>query len=52
MLACKRGHEKCAEVLVSMGAEIYMRDRRLRTARDTALKRQHHSLLCLLDTQL
>lgn len=52
MLACKRGHDKCVEVLVAMGAEIYMRDRRYRTARDTALRRSHTGLLVWLDTQV
>lgn len=51
MLACKRGHERCAEVLVSMGAEIYMVDRRGRTARDTATRRNHFGLLRWLTTQ-
>jgi hypothetical protein len=52
MLACKRGHEKCAELLVSMGAENYMRDKRSRTAKDTATRRNHIGLLSWLDTQV
>ena len=40
------------EVLVSMGAEIFMRDCRGRTARDTATRRQHITLLRYLDTQV
>jgi hypothetical protein len=35
-----------------MGAEITMRDSRSRTAMDTAIKRQHLSLLVWLDTQV
>jgi hypothetical protein len=52
MLACKRGHEKVVSVLVAMGAEIFMRDCRARTARDTAIRRQHTELLHYLSTQV
>jgi ankyrin repeat protein len=52
MLACKRGHERVVEVLVSRGAEIYMRDCRARTARDTAIRRHHLKLLKYLNTQV
>lgn len=51
MLACKRGHEKVVEALVSMGAEIYMRDNRNRTAADTAIRRNHHNVLAYLNNQ-
>ena len=39
-------------MLVYLGAEIYMRDCRGRTARETATRRQHLSLLRWLDTQV
>jgi hypothetical protein len=51
MLACKRGHKEVVRVLVSYGAEIYVRDIRNRTAFDTATKRQHTDLLPFLTTQ-
>lgn len=40
------------QVLVAMGAEIYMRDKRGRTAKDTATRRNHFRLLTFLDTQV
>ena len=40
------------QVLVAMGAEIFMRDRRGRTAKDTATRRSHFRLLVWLDTQV
>lgn len=52
MLACKRGHQKCVSELVGMGAEIHILDGRDRSAKDTALKRHHVGLLCLLSTQV
>lgn len=52
MLACKRGHEEVVEVLVSRGAEIYMRDCRARSARDTTIRRHHLKLLKYLNTQV
>lgn len=51
MLACKRGHKDTVRVLVSYGAEIYIRDIRNRTAFDTATKRGHKDLLPFLTTQ-
>ena len=48
----KRGHEKVVEVLVTMGAEIHIRDARSRTARDTAARRAHTNLLYWLDSQI
>ena len=52
MLACKRGNERVVKVLVACGAEIYMRDCRARSARDTALRHHHTALLVHLDTQV
>jgi ankyrin repeat protein len=52
MLACKRGNENVVEVLVSMGAEIYIKDGRERTARDTAIRKNHQFLLKWLDTNV
>jgi hypothetical protein len=52
MLSCKRGHEKVVNALVSMGAEICMKDCRNRTAKDTAERRHHMNLLQYLDTQV
>lgn len=52
MLACKRGHERVVSVLVSMGAEVCMKDCRNRAAKDTAERRHHVNLLPFLDTQV
>lgn len=48
MLACKRGHEEVVRVLLTAGAELHQKDSRGRTARDTASKRHHESILAML----
>jgi hypothetical protein len=51
MLACKRGHTNVVDVLVSNGAEIYVRDNRGRSALDTTMRRNHVDLIPFLSTQ-
>lgn len=48
MLACKRGHEDVVRVLLTAGAELHQKDSRGRTARDTASKRHHETILAML----
>lgn len=48
MLACKRGHEEVVRVLLTAGAELHQKDSRGRTARDTASKRSHETILAML----
>lgn len=48
MLACKRGHEEVVRVLLTAGAELHQKDSRGRTARDTASKRSHDTILAML----
>lgn len=49
MLACKRGHEEVVRVLLTAGAELHQKDSRGRTARDTASKRSHETILAMLN---
>lgn len=48
MLACKRGHEEVVRVLLTAGAELHQKDSRGRTAKDTASKRSHETILAML----
>ncbi len=51
MLACKRKHIEVVEALLVAGADMHLRDRRSRTARETAEKREFSSIVGLLNNQ-
>jgi ankyrin repeat protein len=51
MLACKRQHVSVVEALLIAGAEMFIKDSRGRTARDTALKRNNKDILNMLQSR-
>ncbi len=51
MLACKRKHIDVVEALLVAGADMHIRDRRNRTARETAEKKEYSSIVELLNNQ-
>ncbi len=51
MLACKRKHIEVVKALLVAGADIHLRDRRNRTARETAEKRGYTCIVSLLNNR-